>query len=132
MQNIQISLSDINSIIQQAEQMKGYWDETGLDMHIAVKANKQVAISTKHWGRVHYIQTKLEPYQIWLKLDEISKIVGRKLIRSTQGPYVYINKLNEHQTKSIFDKLCAALGCTSNDVTRNWQYSWKIKDAILP
>lgn len=130
--NISSTITDITAIIDEAEKLKGYWDDTGLDMHIAVKANKQFAVSTKHWTRVHYVQTTLEPKEVWSKIFEVSNVVGRKLIRSTKGPYVYINKLNESQTKSIFDKFVSVLGCTNNDVTRNLQYTWSIKDAILP
>jgi len=129
---VQLVLTTAETVIEALEQAKGYWDETGLDMHIAVKANKQVAVSTKHWARVHYIQTKLSPEDMWKRLAMVSNMVGRKLIRSEKGPYVYINKLNESQTKSIFDKIVSALECNNGDVTRNLQYSWNIKDAILP
>lgn len=74
-------------IVEEAEKLKGYWDEKGLDMHIAVKTNNQIAVSSKHWARVYYIATyNLDTTKIWVKIGEIMKEFGRKLIKSKKGP----------------------------------------------
>ena len=122
-------IDTIESIIEQAEKLKGYWDETGLDMHIAVKMNGVIAVSTKHWSRVHYLRTKCTFNVIWEKLNDImSTSIGRTLIKSKKGNYVYINKLNSQQTQNVFDHFKNVFG---NDVTKVWEYSWKIDDANL-
>ena len=115
-----LCLANIKDIIEAAEKAKGYWDETGLDMHIAVKSNKQITVSSKHWARVHYIQTKISPSLIWENLAEISNDIGRKYIRSEKGPYVYVNNLNITQTQEVFDKLVEGMGCSKKDVSRVW------------
>ena len=130
--DIQNIIVDITEIIEETEKIKGYWDDTGLDMHIAVKKNKMIAVSTKHWFRVNYIDTKLDPKEIWKRLRKVSTSVGRKLIKSQKGDYVYIHKLNDAQTKDIFDKIGNMVGCSDADVTRVWEMSWEIKDAVLP
>lgn len=122
-------ITDIQNVIAVAEQAKGFWDAQGLDMHIAVKQDSRLAVSTKHWMRVHYIDTGLLPSQIWEKLNEVCKAIGRKLIKSTNGPYVYINKLNVKQTQHIFDLLKKTFG---TNITRVWEVSWDIDDAFLP
>lgn len=118
-------------VAEQAEKLKGYWDDTGLDMHIAVKICGTIAVSTKHWTRVHYITpTPTNTVQeIWKNLGTVSDDIGRKFIRSEKGPYVYINKLNEDQTQAVFDKLKEKFG---NNVKRVWELSWDIDDAVLP
>ena len=117
-------------LVSEIEKLKGYWDETGLDMHIAVKKNGYVAVSTKHWSRTHYIITEgLETDDIWLIIEEISKDIGRSLIKSDKGPYVYINKLNVKQTQEIFNKFKEKLG---DNIDRRIEWSWKIDDAVLP
>ena len=118
-------------LMDEAEMLKGYWDDTGLEMYIAVKNNKMVAISTKHWWRVNYISTELEPNEIWNHLKEISEEVGRKLIKPDEGDYVYIHMLNKTQTKDIFDKIVSKLNCNNTNISRVWERSWEIDDAVL-
>jgi phage terminase large subunit len=129
-------ISDILEIIEYAEKAKGYWDETGLDMHIAVvpanelsHINTRIAVKTKHWGRKHYINSFLNPHKVWEILRQISKKVGRSLIKSQKGDYVYINKLNIEHTQSIFDIMKKEFG---NDIDRVWELKWDIEGAVLP
>jgi len=119
----------ITEVVTEAEKLKGYYDDTGLDMHIAVKKNGMLAVSTKHWGRVHYIVTEKQPNEIWTIVKEVAENIGRTLIKSEKGPYVYINKLNIDQTQQVFDKFKATLG---DNVERHMEWSWNIEDAILP
>jgi len=119
-------------IREEAERLKGYWDETGLDMHIAVKEDKNVMVKTKHWARNHYVSTDLEPMEIWKILGNLSGKIGRKLIRSEKGPYVYINKLNSKQTQEIFNMMIEELGATRDDISRVWEMKWDIEDAVIP
>jgi hypothetical protein len=123
----------LQEVVAVAEQAKGYWDESGLDMHIAVKNKGQIAVSTKHWGRVHYIvpDATLEPQWLWNNvLEPVSNAVGRKLVKSLKGDYVYIHKLNLEQTQSIFDKIKEKVG--KYTIERHLEWSWDIKDAVLP
>jgi len=127
-------ISDIIQIVEELEKLKGYYDDTGLDMHIAVvpltsAPGSNVVVSTKHWARVHYIRTKITPEMCWDKLIEISSEIGRTLIKSKKGKYVYINKLNLDQTQSVFDIFKDNFG---KDITRAWERSWKIDDSVLP
>ena len=148
-----IYINTIENVIEQGEKLKGYWDETGLDMHIAVKKDGRIAVSTKHWSRVHYIRTQYNSGSdsgngngngsgsgscgdssggsdvIWEKLSIISKNIGRTLIKSKKGDYVYINKLNKKQTQKIFDRFKEMFG---DDVIKVWEFSWDIDDAVLP
>jgi hypothetical protein len=41
--------SNVIEVVEVIQQVKEYWDQTGLDMHIAVKKNKMIAVSTKHF-----------------------------------------------------------------------------------
>jgi hypothetical protein len=116
-------------IIEQAEKAKGYWDETGLDMHIAVNCDGRIAVSTKHWVRVHYVVTNYSAHILWNMLGDVSKEIGRKLIRSEKGPYVYMHKLNKEQTQEVFDKIVAR---TKGKVERHMEWSWDISDAFIP
>ena len=123
-------VSDIIEIIEEAEKLKGFWDDTGLDMHIAVKKDHRIAISTKHWVRVHYITTNQSTDEMWKSVGKISKNIGRTLIKSPNGPYVYINKLSEIQTEQIFEKFKEYFGV--KNVVRVWEIHWEIDDAVLP
>ncbi len=113
-----------------AEKLKGYWDETGLDMHIAVTTDNKVIVSTKHWVRKHYIQTQMDPNILWERLGEVCNRIGRKLIRSEKGPYVYIDNLNIKQTQEVFNIIVEVLGVDTID--RVWELSWDIQNAVLP
>lgn len=120
----------LSQLKEGAEQLKGYWDETGLDMHIAVKENKMIAVSTKHWVRTHYIKTNKTPSELWKDLFRVCDMIGRKLIKSEKGPYVYINKLNIKQTQRIFDMIIEETGAKRDDISRVWELSFNIKDAV--
>jgi hypothetical protein len=123
------------SIIKEAEKAKGYWDDAGLDMHIAVKKGFNdmgvIAVSTKHWGRVHYLQTTLtDTNKIWNDLGIIAGEIGRTYIKSAKGTYVYLNNLNLHQTQSVFDKFKEKFG---NNIKRGFPgFGWDIDSAVLP
>ena len=81
-------------LVNAAEKLSDYWDETGLDMHIAVKP-RTIAVSTKHWSRVHYLSTNgMTPKEVWEELKKLATEIKRKLVLSTKGPYVYVPKLN--------------------------------------
>ena len=126
-------IADIEMIVDTVEKIKGFWDETGLDMHIAVLRDQTISISTKHWYRVHYIKT-VNLDDPWDKvLKQISEKYGRKLIRSTKGKYVYIHKLNEIQTKEIFNEIVNICEKNKwlNNIERHWELSWDIDDAYL-
>jgi hypothetical protein len=115
----------------EAEKLKGYWDESGLDMHIAVKRNGMVAVSTKHWGRTHYILTGIfDTDLVWSYVQQVSLEIGRTLIRSEKGPYVYVPKLTLDATQAVFNKLKELL--KSENIERNFEWSWNIDDAVLP
>jgi hypothetical protein len=115
-------------VAEEVKAAKKYWDETGLDMHIAVKKNI-ICVNTKHWGRNHYIITNLDTDALWNGLGEISQNIGRKLIESQNGPYVYLHKLNEDQTQDIFDQMTAKFG---DNVERHMEWKWDISDAVMP
>lgn len=117
-----------SELVTEIEKLKGYWDESGLDMHIAVKKNGMLAVSTKHWSRVHYIVTDKQPDELWTVVIKVANDVGRSLIKSEKGPYVYINKLNVKQTQNIFDKFKILLG---DNIERHLQISWNIDDAVF-
>ncbi len=127
--NVIVNLIEVK---EGAEKIKGYWDETGLDMHIVVTSDKKVVVSSKHWIRVHYIQTELDSNVLWGKLEKVSDRIGRKLIRSEKGSYVYINKLNIEQTQEVFDIIVKVLGVDKGDISRVWELSWDIENAVLP
>ena len=118
------------ALVEELEKVKQFWDEKGLDMHIAVKADGRLAVSTKHWGRVHYIRSDKNPEALWSIVDDVARSVGRSLILSVQGPYVYIPKLNVGQTQEIFNRFKNLLD--HNNVERHFQRSWSIEDAVLP
>lgn len=126
-------ISDILQIIEKLEKIKGYYDDTGLDMHIAVVAltnnNTHVVVSTKHWTRVHYIKTNKNSDECWNILFKISNKIGRTLIKSTRGKYVYINKLNVDQTQNIVEILKDEFG---NNIDRIWELNWDIDNSVLP
>ena len=127
----------LQEVVTVAEQAKGYWDESGLDMHIAVKKRGQIAVSTKHWGRVHYIvpEKSVQPNDLWDNvLGPVSEEIGRKLVRSEQGDYVYIHKLSLDQTQSVFDKIKEKMALLVGDleIERHLEWSWDISDAVLP
>lgn len=116
-------------IIEDLEKVKGYWDEKGLDMHIAVKENGWIAVSTKHWGRVHYLKTNDKPYDLWQTLKQVAQEVGRSLVKSVQGPYVFIPKLGKEQTQNVFNIIRSKLG--QHKIERKFEFSWDIDDAVL-
>lgn len=122
-------IADLQEVVETGEKLKGYWDDTGLDMHIAVKLDGRIAVSTKHWTRVHYIVTPYSASILWTGLGEISEAIGRKLVRSTKGLYVYVHKLNAAQTLDVFDKIKHRFGGT---VERHLEWSWDISDAFRP
>lgn len=117
-------------LVDQLEQAKEFWDQTGLDMHIAVKKDGRLAVSTKHWSRVHYIRTGKTTEALWDVVQSVGRTIGRSLVRSEQGPYVYIPKLNVDQTQAVFDLFKDELG--HENVERVLSWSWKIEDAVLP
>ena len=131
--NLPDYITDIRAICETVEHLKGFWDESGLDMHIAVKKGRYntttIAVDTKHWSRKHYIRTLYTVSKVWEMLSDISEEIGRKYIRSCRGPYVYIHKLNEDQTQSIFNIFKREFG---DDITRAWELRWDISDATLP
>ena len=126
--------------VEEMEKVKGYWDDKGLDMHIAVKKSKfcdngdrkrgaVIAVSTKHWARVHYLYTQKTAKELWANLAGVAGDVGRSLVKGAYGPYVYIPKLSVNQTQDIFNRIRACVG--SHDIKRKFQFSWKIDDAVL-
>lgn len=125
-----VTLSEINV---ETEHIKGYYDEQGLDMNIAVveltSTQSSVVVSTKHWSTFHYITTDQSPEDCWKTLFEISTQIGRTLIKSAKGKYVYIHKLNLTQTQSIFDILKNRFG---NNITKAWEMKWDIRDSVMP
>lgn len=127
-------IQNIQDVVTALEKVKGFWDETGLDMHIAVLENNTIAVSTKHWLRVHYIVTKNLDNAWENVLKVVSELIGRKLIRSEKGDYVYVNKLSKNQTQKVFDAIVAQ--CKLHDwykrIERHWEASWKIETAYLP
>lgn len=128
---------NVLEIYDQLEKANEYWDEAGLDMHIAVipfstdylNHKTKIAISTKHWARGYYINSSLSIQEVWLLIYQISQTIGRSLIKSKLGPYVYINKLNCEQTQAVIDLFKEKIG---NDVYRAWEIKWDIEGAELP
>jgi len=116
-------------VADEVKKAKKYWDETGLDMHIAVKKNGKIVVNTKHWSRNHYIVTNLDTEALWNGLGEISQNIGRKLIESQNGPYVYLDKLNVDQTQDIFNQMKDKFG---DNVERNFEWKWDISDSVMP
>jgi len=121
-------LIEASEFVSEVEKLQGYWDDKGLDMHIAVKLNGMIAVSTKHWTRTHYIVTDKTIEELWNILIEISKEIGRKYVKSVRGSYVYIPKLNIAQTQDIFDNMKKKLGY---EIDRKWEISWDIDDAVV-
>jgi len=121
-------ISEIIHILEESEKVKGYWDDQGLDMHIAV-TKSSVVVSTKHWLCVHYIRTGKSPEEMWKGMKEVSEDIGRTLIKSTKGLYVYIHKLNIEQTQKVFNKLKEKFGTR---IMRVWEMGWDIDNATLP
>lgn len=117
------------SLIGEAEKLRDYWDDNGFDFHLAVKQDGRVAVSTKHWGRVHYIVTELDVESLWDKVMSVAESCGRSLVKSSQGTYVYIPKLNKEQAQRFFDKMKVALGYK---IERKFEFEWSIDDAVLP
>lgn len=128
-----IAVAAIGTIVQVASELeaaRGYWDESGLDMHIAIKQDGRVAVSSKHWARTHYIRTRGKTVQqLWQALRDVATRIGRSLVRSKYGPYVYVPKLNVAQTQDVFDRLKQELDC--HDIEREWEFSWRIDDAVI-
>lgn len=130
-------IQHIEHIFEGAEKLKGYWDDCGLDFHIAVvkitnsskSIKNHIVVSTKHWCRVHYIHSKFSSCDVWKHLFQISDEIGRKFIKSTKGDYVYIHKLNLEQTQSIFDLFKKHFG---NKIHRAWELKWDINGSCLP
>ena len=118
------------------EQLSEYWDAKGLDMHIAVKEGGTIAVSSKHWTRVHYVESQLkDECAAWEILATVSEKISRTLVLSSKGPYVYIPKLSAAQTQAVFNHLRKVIHEATGEkskVTRRWQLNWKIHDAILP
>ena len=84
------------------------------------------------WLRTHYIQTRESTDKLWEHLYAVSEEIGRKLIKSEKGPYVYINKLNIKQTQEIFDLIIKELSVSRTNISRVWEISFQIDDAVLP
>lgn len=128
-----IYIASAFEIVDELEKLKGYYDETGLDMHIAVvpkgTRKSDVIVSTKHWIRVHYIHTDKTSDECWNTLEQISKLIGRTFIKSEKGNYVYVNKLNLKQTQSVFDIFKEYFG---KNITRIWEMSWDIAGSVTP
>jgi hypothetical protein len=122
-------IAELPELIEDAEKLKGYWDETGLDMHIAAKCDGKIVVSTKHWTRVHYIVTSYSAFLLWKGLGDVSQDIGRKLIRSKKGDYVYIHKLSNKQTLDVFNKIVDRF---DGKIERHLEWSWDISDAFIP
>lgn len=131
-------IQNLEEIVDTFEKLKGYWDNTGLDLHIAVvelpmstldNAKTHVVVSTKHWSRVHYINVNQTSKQVWKHLHQISEEIGRKFIKSTKGKYVYINKLNIEQTQNIFNIFKQHFG---TNIVRAWEMRWDINGSTFP
>jgi hypothetical protein len=120
-------------MVEEMEKVKGYWDDKGLDMHIAVKLNKDgqsiIVVNTKHWIRLHYLYSEKNPSDIWSDLKIIANNIGRSLVKGAYGPYVYIPKLSVKQTQDIFNKIRGQIG--KHRIKRKFQFSWNIDDALL-
>lgn len=128
----QIKIENIENIekIEVAEQSKSFWDAQGLDTDIAVRRDSQLVLATRHWATHHYIDTQLSPTEIWKHIETICKHIGRNFTPSQNGPYVYINNLNVSQTQDLFNLFTKTFG--GNNITRVWELSWEIDDAVLP
>jgi len=125
-----IAVIEAIELMEELEKIKGYWDDKGLDMHIAVKKDGQIAVSTKHWVRVHYLRaegTALK--EMWQNINAVAKQVGRSLVKSKQGPYVYIPKLGVEQTQNIFNAIRSKMG--EHTISKKFEFSWDIDDAVL-
>ncbi len=102
-------------------------------MYIAVKRSGKITISTKYWFRVNYIipDFLVEPDEIWEKiLKPVAGEIGRTYIRSEEGNYVYLHKLNKQQTQDVFDKILSKI--SNLQIERHWEYTWDATDAVLP
>lgn len=139
MTDLNTYLTVAEEVVEAVEQLSLYWDAKGLDMHIAVKENEGrgavIVVSTKHWTRVHYLETGLESAKAWEALLALAKKISRTLVASAKGPYVYIPKLSAAQTQNVFNHLKTVIKeITGEDseVTRVWEMSWEIEDAVGP
>ena len=123
-------VDDVNLLDQATEKLQGFWDDTGSDMNIAIKGNGKIAISSGQLLRVSYLTPRMEktPAELWQVLHQVSEEIGRTLVKSQQGPYVFIPKLGKHDTRRIFRKLKRALHA---DVIRKLEESWDVEDAVL-
>ena len=133
-------ISTAELIVEELEKAKGFWDEQGLDMHLAVLQDPTdervtLAVSTKHWASVHYVHTEeTRPDVVWNVLRSVCQEAGRMAVRSVQGPYVYIPKLNAAQTQTMLDKVVDTMRAQhiTNYIARKWQISWNIRNAVTP
>ena len=127
-------------VVEGVEQLSMYWDAKGLDMHIAVREGSPstgavIVVSTKHWTRVHYVNTGMGVDGAWDGLTSMAKTISRTLVISTKGPYVYIPKLSAAQTQNVFNHIVHEVDEVTDHevtVTRVWEMSWEIDDAVAP
>ena len=119
-------------IIESQEKVKGVWDSNGKYMNIAVKTNNTIAIYTPYWPQVHYIPSSSDTQGIWKSLGQLSDKIGRKLVKSNKGRYVYIDHLNTFQIQDIVAMLLKIINTQSCDIVKVWELQWDISDATLP
>lgn len=122
-------------VVEGVEQLSLYWDAKGLDMHMAVKTTGTIVVSTKHWTRVHYLETGLDADKAWDALIQLAKKISRTLVVSKKGPYVYVPKLSAAQTQNVFNhlkRLVKEMTGKEGEITRVWEMSWDIDDAVAP
>lgn len=125
-------ISNLIEINEKHEKIKGFWDDFGHDMHIAVvpsHTNYHIILSTEHWIKSHHINTNRHANQIWDTLKIISQEIGRTYIISEKGKYMYINKLNLDQITEIYNIFKNHFG---NDIIKVWEIPWNIENSILP
>jgi hypothetical protein len=132
MASLGLYIAVAEQVIEGVEQLSLYWDAKGLDMHIAVKSSGTIAVSTKHWSRVHYMRCEgICAEKAWKLLLETAQMISRTLVKSVKGPYVYIPKLNSEQTQSVFNHIKQKMN-EGTEIDRVWEISWDIDDAISP
>lgn len=116
------------------EMIKGFWDSTGLALYLAVKQNGSIGVSTKHWTDVMYIQTQnCTTLQLWQILGKVTDNIGRTMVRSERGSYVYIPNLNEQQTEEVYNKIVSELQSENIvfDEVYKMEWEWDVADAVL-
>ena len=136
-------VNDIEGVVDAAEKLYEFWDETGLDMKFAVCPNAgkaergtlRIAISTTHWFRVNYVicqDVTLE--EIWGVFKRVGEKIGRTFVKHRDGTWMYIHKLNREQTEGVYNCLLENLESLRVDysIERHWEFNWEIEGARLP